>query len=209
LKNLTLYLARHGESAANADGVFASHRIDAPLSSNGTLQARALARWLEGKPISAIYVSPLLRARQTAEIACAQFDTDPVFMDALAEIDVGELEGKPEADPGYRAAFDHVLNLWEQGFSNEGFSAGETLLDAENRLRKLLETIERGNSSHVLLVGHCLLFMALIWLFCENHGPTLENGHMGRGHLTIIRKRGSIFRLEEFDISPEADLSGS
>ena len=202
MTDLTLFLARHGESMANAEGIFASHRIDAPLSPNGMRQAQDLARWLKGTRISAVYASPLVRARQTAEIACAQFDIEPVFTDLLREIDVGDLEGTPEDDPEYRGAFDHVLNLWERGFHSEGFSGGETLLDAGKRLDKLLDRIEREGSDHVLLVGHCLLFMAFIWLHCENHGPTLESGHMGRGHLTILSKTRNGFRLENFDLAP-------
>jgi broad specificity phosphatase PhoE len=209
LANLTLYLARHGESTANAEGIFASHRIDAPLSNNGLRQARELARWLKGTPISAVYVSPLLRARQTAEIACAHFDMESVFTDSLAEVDIGDLEGKSEIDPGLRSTYDRVLSLWEQGFHDEGFNGGETLLDAKERLTCLLKRIEDGGPDHVLLVGHCLLFMALIWLFCEDHGPMLEDGHMGRGHLTILRKTGNSFRLQAFDLAPETHIPGT
>jgi broad specificity phosphatase PhoE len=41
------------------------------LSERGHEQARAAARFLAGRPISAIYTSPLLRARQTAETLAA------------------------------------------------------------------------------------------------------------------------------------------
>lgn len=201
MSDLTLYLLRHGESTANVDNVFASHRIDAPLSPDGIRQAQNLAGWLRRFPISAVYASSLLRARQTAEIVCEPLNLEPVLTDALAEIDVGDLEGKSQDDPEYRLAFDSVLNLWERGFAQDGFSGGETLADAENRLRKFLHRLASGNSNHILIVGHCLLFMALIWIFCENHGPTLESGHMGRGRLSILRSAKEKFRLEEFDLS--------
>ncbi len=202
MSDVTLYLLRHGESTANVDNVFASHRIDAPLSADGVRQAQSLAGWLKRFPISAAYASSLLRARQTAEIVCEPLNLKPVLTGALAEIDVGNLEGKPQDDPEYRLAFDSVLNLWERGFPQNGFSGGETLADAEKRLRKFLRTLGDGNSKHVLIVGHCLLFMALIWVFCENHGPTLESGHMGRARLSILRSAKGKFRLDEFDLSP-------
>lgn len=209
LKEITLYLARHGESTANAEGIFASHRIDAPLSENGIRQARELTHWFKETPISAVYVSPLRRARQTAEIACAPFDGEFVVTDSLAEIDVGDLEGKPEKDPRSRTAYNRVLGLWERGFHDKGFAGGETLADAKGRLARLLRRIEDGGSDHVLLIGHCLLFMALIWLFCEDHGPTLEDGHMGRGRLTILRKTDGSFRLHAFDIAPGSHIPGT
>ena len=40
---------------------------DPPLSAAGIEQAARLARWLEPEPLNALYVSPLRRARETAE----------------------------------------------------------------------------------------------------------------------------------------------
>ncbi|UCD56106.1 MAG: histidine phosphatase family protein [Candidatus Hydrogenedentota bacterium] len=202
MADITLYLLRHGESTANVDNVFASHRIDAPLSLDGIRQAQELAKWLTDFPIAGIYASPLLRARQTGEIVSEPLNLEPVITDSLVEIDVGDLEGKAQDHPEHRAAFNRVLSLWENGCYREGFVGGETLLDAEKRLRKLLDKIANDGPNHVLLVGHCLLFMALIWLFCENHGPTVESGHMRRGHVSILYKAGERFRLEKFDIAP-------
>ncbi len=62
-----LYLVRHGESTANEVNRFAG-AIDAPLTDLGRAQAdRAGGRW-KGGDIDLVYVSPLSRARQTAEI---------------------------------------------------------------------------------------------------------------------------------------------
>lgn len=41
------------------------------------------------------------------------------------------------------------------------------------------------------------------WLFCENHGFKFEDGHMGRGHPSVMSKAGDRFRLLKFDISPD------
>lgn len=202
MTDLLLYLLRHGESTANADNVYASQRIDAPLSTIGIRQAREVAKWLKRFPISAVYSSQLNRARQTAEIVCAELKLTPAFTDLLVEVDVGELEGKSQADPKSTAGFEHVMKLWEDGFQQEGFEGGETLLEVKNRLERLLGSVENNGSGHILLVGHCLLYMAFIWLFCENHGPTLEAGHMGRSRLSILRKTSESFRLEKFDLAP-------
>lgn len=62
-----LYLVRHGESTANEVNRFAG-AIDAPLTELGRAQAeRAGSHW-QGGDIDRVYVSPLIRARQTAEI---------------------------------------------------------------------------------------------------------------------------------------------
>ena len=202
LKDLRLYLMRHGESTANLENVFASHRIDVPLSDNGTQQVEEAAKWLKSFPISVAYASPLLRAKQTAEIVCTGLSLTPIFSDLLVEVDVGGLEGKSQATPENGTAFDRIMKLWERGLRQEGFDGGETLLQVETRLSELLDKVEEHGSGHVLLVGHCLLFMAFIWLFCENHGPTLESGHMGRARLSILRRTNKMYRLEKFDLAP-------
>lgn len=62
-----LFLVRHGESTANEINRFAG-AIDAPLTDLGRAQARrAGGSWRSGE-IDEVYVSPLVRARQTAEI---------------------------------------------------------------------------------------------------------------------------------------------
>jgi broad specificity phosphatase PhoE len=66
-KRQELLLIRHGESTANAGGIWQG-QLEFPLSGKGRWQAhhlgRALARW----PFDAIYSSPLGRAFETAEI---------------------------------------------------------------------------------------------------------------------------------------------
>lgn len=63
---MKLYVARHGETAWNAE-----YRVcgstDLPLTEHGLEQARILARLAVGKGIHRIIASPMLRARQTAE----------------------------------------------------------------------------------------------------------------------------------------------
>src|ERR1700712_4687407 len=53
---MRLYLIRHAEPAYPADA----------LTARGHRQARALARWLEGREIGHLYSSPMNRALETA-----------------------------------------------------------------------------------------------------------------------------------------------
>jgi probable phosphoglycerate mutase len=203
MADITLYLLRHGESTANARQIIASQHLDAALSPDGVRQAGAMASRLALAPISTVYASPLLRARQTAEIVCRDLAVEPLFTEDLMEIGLGRLEGKSYAEPSLKAEYERVLNLWNEGEHHVGFADGETFFHAEERLRRLLGVIEDRDTGHVLLVGHCLLFMVFIRLFCENHGPGLESGQMGRGCLSILKGQDTCFRLVEFNIAPE------
>lgn len=70
MKPRNIYLIRHGESASNADKTVHAHTPDwqIPLTNKGCLQAIHAANILHGKighGSLGVYVSPLLRTRQT------------------------------------------------------------------------------------------------------------------------------------------------
>lgn len=61
-----LVLVRHGQSTANASGVWQG-QMEFPLSEEGRYQARLAGHALAGEGLDAVYSSPLQRAFQTAE----------------------------------------------------------------------------------------------------------------------------------------------
>jgi len=75
------------------------------LTALGRRQAARVADALAGEPLVALYTSPLLRARQTAEPLAAARGLTPVPVPGLAEYDAGEghyipVHEMPQADPG-------------------------------------------------------------------------------------------------------------
>src|SRR5438105_13043070 len=66
-----LWLVRHGLTEWKAQQRFCGHS-DIPLSAQGRVQARWLARQLQDEAISTLYTSDLVRARETAEIIASQ-----------------------------------------------------------------------------------------------------------------------------------------
>ena len=66
----TIYFVRHG-SVHNPREVFYGRLPRFKLSAEGRRQAQAAAHFFEGKPIRAVITSPLLRARQTAQVIAA------------------------------------------------------------------------------------------------------------------------------------------
>jgi broad specificity phosphatase PhoE len=90
-----LYLIRHGATANNdaRPSRLQGRRSDQPLSAAGIQQAQQTARWLGNLTISAVFSSPLLRARQTAEIIASPHGLSIQTVDDLIEVDVGVWEG--------------------------------------------------------------------------------------------------------------------
>lgn len=60
---------------------------DPELAELGWVQSRAMSRWLANERIDALYVSPLQRARQTAQPLADALQLEPVVLDAVAEYD--------------------------------------------------------------------------------------------------------------------------
>lgn len=87
-------LVRHGETPLNLAQRIGG-RSDVPLTARGEEQARAASALLMRQRWSCIAVSPLLRARRTAELA---LPGQPVtLVDDLRERDWGDMEGMPIA----------------------------------------------------------------------------------------------------------------
>jgi broad specificity phosphatase PhoE len=84
---MNLLLARHGESEWMVRGDEAG--FNSSLTDRGRRQARLLGRWLAAKQgIDVIYASPLIRARETAEIISAELALPLSLDDDLREFEV-------------------------------------------------------------------------------------------------------------------------
>src|SRR4051794_39324245 len=92
-------LIRHGQSTANASGVWQG-QLEFPLSEEGRRQAVEAGRALRGVEISGIYSSPLSRAFETARIIARKsgFSGEVVAMPGLMERHGGTLQGKTWAE---------------------------------------------------------------------------------------------------------------
>jgi len=90
------WFLRHGESAANAEGIFAGQGIDSPLTVLGRAQARDVAAFVP-KDLTWIVSSPLSRATETAAIVRETRGLlSTVEIDGRAiEFDVGSASGVP------------------------------------------------------------------------------------------------------------------
>src|SRR5260221_10448635 len=91
----TVWLARHGE-AHNPGALLYGRLPRVRLTPEGRRQAQALADFLAPRPLAAIYSSPMLRARRTAEAVLAQrSDLTRIRIDSdLQEVRTG-WEGQP------------------------------------------------------------------------------------------------------------------
>ena len=94
-----IFLIRHGQSTANASGVWQG-QMEFPLSAEGRLQAHLAGKAIARQPFDAIYSSPLGRAFETAEIIAreAGYSGRVVPLEGLMERHGGSLEGTTHAE---------------------------------------------------------------------------------------------------------------
>ena len=84
----SIIFLRHGQATNNTERVLAGRTPGIPLTEKGIDQAEKAAKFLEDMNISAIYSSPIQRAKNTAEIVGKHNSIDVKIDDRLIELDM-------------------------------------------------------------------------------------------------------------------------
>jgi probable phosphoglycerate mutase len=149
---LTLHLARHGDTTQSADGTFCGD-LDPPLTDKGKTQADKLAKVISKLGISALYTSPKLRARMTAEPSARVTGLPMISVEGLREIAYGSWEGRKESE--IRESEPKSYWAWVTDPALVSPPGGESAFAiAARALPVLLRAREEHPSGNVLVVSH-------------------------------------------------------
>lgn len=96
LFGLPFYFLRHGETESNRLGLVAG-ATDVPLNETGRAQAVAASERLRECGITAVYASPMARARDTAQCVADALGLAVITVPELYERHWGMFEGQPRA----------------------------------------------------------------------------------------------------------------
>jgi probable phosphoglycerate mutase len=149
---LTLYLVRHGQTAASSSNRFCG-RLDEPLTPAGHAMAEALGAAYGNAGFAEIVSSSLLRARDTAAPAARRAGLPVNVDDGFIEIAYGEWDGRAEDeveknDPARFAA-------WAAHPGSVPPPGGETGAEIAVRALAALERVRaRHQDGKVLVVSH-------------------------------------------------------
>jgi broad specificity phosphatase PhoE len=91
-RRTVVYLVRHGETALNKSGVLRG-LADPPLDETGRSQAQRLGAALGPRGLAAVFSSPLLRARQTAQPVAERARLEVAVDQCLLDRDYGPWTG--------------------------------------------------------------------------------------------------------------------
>jgi broad specificity phosphatase PhoE len=146
-----LWLARHGETAYNAVRRFQGQSAIG-LNERGVEQARALAEEAAGHDVASLWCSPLVRARQTAEIVGERIGLAPIDDARLMETDAGDWTGRLFDDVAAEAP--ERFADFVAGAADFAFPGGESFATQQDRVCAALEDIRAVGPLPALVVCH-------------------------------------------------------
>lgn len=153
-----VYLARHGQTAYNLEGRFQGQQ-QVPLDDTGRAQALELAERAAGYGFRALWCSPLLRARETADAVAARIGLVPQQDARLMETDAGDWTDHTFAD--VRARAQEEFDAFAAGDPSFTFPGGESFAEQEVRVSAALRDVETGTLP-ALVVCHGMVIRAAL-----------------------------------------------
>lgn len=168
-----IIIVRHGQTKWNVGQIFRG-RVDVPLNKTGKKQVQSLAAALSPYKISAIYCSPLSRARETAEIVAKTHRLEPKISNLLLDISYGKWQGLSHKEVVKK--WPKVYKLWHEAPHKIKFPEGESLAEVRKRVEKFLDKVvseHRGKT--VVAISHRVAIKVLL---CAALG--LDNSYFGK-----------------------------
>jgi len=145
-----MYLARHGETAYNAEGRFQGQGA-VPLNDNGRAQAAALAEEAVAYEFAVLWCSPLLRTRETADVVARRIGLTPREDPRLMETDAGDWTDRSFAE--IQAEAPAEFERFQTGDPSFAFPGGESFAQQGVRVAAAFHDIKRGDAP-ALIVCH-------------------------------------------------------
>lgn len=181
---------RHAEAEINVQRRFSSEIPGTPLTNLGREQAAAAGLALAHEGVAHVYSSPLLRARQTAQIVGAAIECEVTVLDGLREVGMGAREGTPGTNMQF---FQHPsFQAWIRGDDlSPSFEGGETGTQVVARMRESLDMIaDRHHGETAAMVSHGGCLVAGLLHVCENLSyADVQRGVPGNGTAIVLERR--------------------
>ena len=148
---ITFYLVRHGEAENNVRYILnsAGAKKEYPLTEHGRAQVAEVAKKLATVLADALYSSPILRAKETAEIIAQATGLPIQFEDRLWEVGMGKFNERSQKE---------LLEKYpepQMRLSPDVADEMESILQVRSRLDDFLDELkEKHSGQKVILVSH-------------------------------------------------------
>ncbi len=173
-----LWLVRHGETEWSLSGAHTS-TTDIPLTEHGRHRAVELREYLGGRKFAAVFTSPMVRAKETCEIA--GYGDVMQVEEGLREWNYGESEGKTTKE--MREKYGPGWSVW----TNEivGGEAVEHVGErADGVIARAVAAAGDGGQVALFAHAHILRILAARWIGLEAVGGRLFA--LGTGSVSVL-----------------------
>jgi probable phosphoglycerate mutase len=191
---------RHGEADNNVNRILVGRHIESHLTEIGRQQVTDTANYLKEILVDKVFVSPVIRARETAEIVCDVINLDYEIDERLYEIELGKLVGM-----NYEDIIEKHGNLFLKFYSGDEQMLDdygvESFTSVKMRIKHLLdEAIERYPDKNIIFVTHLDPIKAAISLLLDLKPEALYQWHIRNAALTILKHESKIFSLSGVNV---------
>jgi len=186
---------RHAQAENNTKRILAGRTEGVPLTKTGIEQAERIAKYLASIDISAIYSSPIERARHTAEIVAKNCSLEEVVIDErLTEIDMGKFTRM-----NYDDMFAKYGNIFLKFYENDPVISEhevETFPDVQKRVLDMVDDVlKKHNNENVILVTHMDPIKSMLATVMDLKPKILFELIIANASLTIITEQDKKFSL--------------
>ena len=190
---------RHGQAKNNTERILSGRTPGDPLTDIGMTQTQQTAELLEHMNISAIYSSPIQRAKHTAEIVGKHNSIDVKIDDRLIELDMGKFTGVP-----YDEIFSSHGNVFLKFYNGEleiAHNGVETFADVKKRVTSIVdEIIEKHPDQNVVLVTHMDPIKAMLSNVVDLSPTNLFELIIANASLNLFREKDRKFSLSGINV---------
>jgi 2,3-bisphosphoglycerate-dependent phosphoglycerate mutase len=195
----SIIFLRHGQAKNNIERILTGRTPGVPLTEKGIEQAEKAARFLEHMNVSAIYSSPIERARHTAEIVGKHNSLDVTIDDRLIELDMGKFTGVP-----YDEIFTSHGNVFMKFYNGEleiAHNGVETFSEVKKRVLGIVDhVIENHPNQNVVLVTHMDPIKAMLSTVVDLTPTNLFELIIANASLNIFREYQGKFSISGLNV---------
>ena len=185
---------RHAQAENNTKRILAGRTEGVPLTKTGIQQAEQISEYLKPLDISAIYSSPIERAKHTAEIVTKNSAIDVELDERLTEIDMGKFTRM-----NYDDMFAKYGNIFLKFYENDPVIAEhevETFSSVQKRILDMVDyVIKKHKNENVILVTHMDPIKAMLANVMDLKPKTLFELIIANASFTILTEQERKFSL--------------
>ena len=192
---------RHGQAESNVNRVLAGRHLESHLTEYGRQQVVDSAKQLmKNIAIEKVYVSPVIRTVETAQIVCQILGTDYLIEDRLYEAEMGRLVGMNFED--ITTKYGDVLTRFYSDYDPVLQSFGvEAFASVKNRIASLLEDLlHKHEDSNVLMVTHLDPIKAALATLLDLSPAALHRWNIRNASLTILKHESKMYSVSGVNV---------